>query len=130
ATVRGGELRLEQAVVWEEEQSPNIAEAEALGRHLRERLRSAGVSPAPVLACVGRDRVILREVRYPAVAAAEEPAIVRFQVLKELTDGAADVVIDDTPLGQPVRGEERRARVLAVRRELLTAYQRVCRGAV
>ena len=92
ATVRGSELRLEQAAVWEEEQSPNIAEAAALGQRLRERLKSAGLAPAPVLVCVGRDRVILREVRYPSVAAAEEPAVIRFQVLKELTDSAADVI--------------------------------------
>lgn len=129
ATVRAGGLRLEQAVVWEEQQSPNLAEAEALGRHLRERLKSAGIAPAPVLACVGRDRVILREVRYPAVAAAEEAAIVRFQVLKELTDGPSEVIIDYMPQGEAVPGEERRALVLTVRRELLVAYQTLCRAA-
>ncbi|HLJ95945.1 MAG TPA: hypothetical protein VKU02_22410, partial [Gemmataceae bacterium] len=129
ATVRGAELRLEQAVVWEEEQSPNIAEAEALGRRLRERLKSAGITPAPVLACVGRDRVILREVRYPSVAAAEEPAIVRFQVLKELTDSASEVIIDYTPLDEGSGNEERRALVLTVRRELLTAYRALCHAA-
>jgi Tfp pilus assembly PilM family ATPase len=128
-TVRAGKLRIEQAAVWQEEQSPNIAKADALGRHLRERLRSAGILPAPVLACVGRDRVILREVRYPSVAAAEEPAVVRFQVLKELSDLAHEVVIDYTPLGEVGPGEERRALVLTVRRELLSAYQTLCRAA-
>lgn len=129
ATVRTGELRLEQAAVWDEEQSPNCADARALGQRLRERLKSACIAPAPVLACVGRDRVILREVRYPAVAAAEEPAIVRFQVLKELTDAASDVIIDYTPLGEAAPGEERRALVLTVRRELLSAYQTLCQAA-
>ena len=129
ATARGGELRIEQAAAWEEEQSPNIAEAAALGRHLRERLKAAGIAPGPVLVCVGRDRVILREVRYPSVAAAEEPAIVRFQVLKELTDAASEVIIDYTPLGDAVPGEERRALVLTVRREVLATYQALCHAA-
>jgi Tfp pilus assembly PilM family ATPase len=129
ATVRAGKLHIEQAAVWQEKQSPNIAEAEALGQLLRERLRSAGIVPAPVLACVGRDRVILREVRYPAVAAGEEPAVIRFQVMKELTDSAHDVIIDYTPLGEAAPGEERRALVLTIRRELLAAYQALCKSA-
>ena len=85
--------------------------------------------PAPVLACVGRDRVILREVRYPAVAAGEEPAVIRFQVMKELTDSADEVIIDYAPLGEAAPGEERRALVLTIRRELLAAYQALCKAA-
>ena len=129
ASVRAGQLHIEHAAVWQEEHSPNPGEAAALGQRLRERLRSAGIAAAPVLACVGRDRVILREIRYPAVAAAEEPEVVRFQVLKELTDAAHEVVIDYTPLGEVAPGEERRALVLTLRRELLQAYQTQCRSA-
>ena len=63
------------------------------------------------------------------MAAAEEPAIVRFQVLKELSDAASEVIIDYTPIGEAAPGEERRALVLTVRRELLAAYQRLCQAA-
>jgi Tfp pilus assembly PilM family ATPase len=129
ATVRAGQLRLEQAAVWQEKQSPNPAEAEALGRQLRNHLKQAGIAPAPVLVCVGRDRVILREVRYPAVAAAEEAGVVRFQVMKELTDSPQEVIIDYAPLGEVGAGEERRAMVLTARHELLLTYQTLCRAA-
>jgi Tfp pilus assembly PilM family ATPase len=129
ATLRAGGIHIEKAACWQESQIPNIAEAEALGHHLRERLKAAGIAPAPVLACVARDRVILRDVRYPAVAAGEEPAVIRFQVMKELNDSPDEVIIDYTLLGEAAPGEEHRALVLTVRRELLSAYQTLCKSA-
>ena len=105
ATVRNGKVRLERAAVLAIDQPVNLANAEAIGKHLREQLKEAGIKPAPVLACVGRDRVILKEVRYPDVPAHEEPAVVRFQAVKELTEAADDVAIDYAPLGATPSGE-------------------------
>ncbi len=127
ATVRGTAVQIQRAAVWEVPQVPNPAEAEALGRQLRERLKEGGFSPAPVLACVGRDRVVLKEVRYPAVPEAEEPAVVRFQAVKELTEPADEVVIDYA--AAPNGGTERRALTPILRRELLQAYQALCQAA-
>jgi hypothetical protein len=126
--VRGGVVTFRRATVWREERSPTtLADAEELGRLLRQRLKEAGIAPAPVLACVGRDRVVVKEVRYPAVPEAEEPAIVRFQALKELTESPDDVVLDFAPLGE--NAGERRASVFSLRRELLAVYQKVCQVA-
>jgi len=128
ATVAGGSVRFTRAVMLEEPSSPNPAEAQELGQRLRERLKSAGIAPAPVLACVGRDRVILKEVRYPDVPAHEEPAIVRFQAVKELSDAADDVVLDYAPLGTTSTGDML-AQVLVVRSELFNSYQTICQAA-
>lgn len=129
ATISGTTVRIQRAALWPEQQSPNPIEAEALGQLLRERLKSVGIAPAPVLAVIGRDRVILKEVRHPKVSESEEAGIVRFQAVKELTDPPEEVVLDYTPVGPTGNGTEQKALALAVRKEMLITYQGICKGA-
>jgi Tfp pilus assembly PilM family ATPase len=129
ANVGRGGAHVLRAQVWEQEVDPGSADAEALGAILRARLKEAGIAPAPVLVSVGRDRVILKEARYPQVPAAEEPAIVRFQAAKELTEAPEDVVIDYTPLPEPGPNGERRAQIHVLKRQLLSSFQGLCRAA-
>jgi Tfp pilus assembly PilM family ATPase len=125
----GGTVRAQRAVAWAESEMPAIATAEALGRRLRERLKEARISAAPVIVCLGRDRVILKDIRYPAVPESEEPAIVRFQVVKELTDAVEDAVIDYVPSTENGSNGERRAMALVAKREQVAAYQAICKAA-
>jgi Tfp pilus assembly PilM family ATPase len=129
AAVTRGKVNFQKVSLSQEEHHPTVANSEALGRRLKEILKANGIAPAPVLACVGRDRVILKEIRYPQVPPAEEAAIVRFQAAKELTDPAEEVVIDYTPTGETGPNGERRAMGLVVRREVLAAYNGLCRTA-
>jgi Tfp pilus assembly PilM family ATPase len=126
-TRTGLTTRLETALTWLEESTVTPTNAEAAGKRLREQLRTANVAPAPVLVCLGRERVILKDVKYPAVAAAEEAGLVRFQALKDITDAADDVVIDYQPLTTGTG--EQRALAVVVRKEILTAYKRLCEAA-
>jgi Tfp pilus assembly PilM family ATPase len=128
-TVRHGTVQIHKAAVFREEKSPSPADVEALGRVLRERLKTAGIAAAPVLVCIGRDRVIVKDIRFPAVPANEEPAIVRFQVVKELNDPAEEVVVDYTVTADNGGSGERRALALIVRRDVLAMYREMCRAA-
>jgi Tfp pilus assembly PilM family ATPase len=129
AVVGGGTLRVQRASAWAETEMPAAATSEALGKRLRERLKEARISAAPVVVCLGRDRVILKDIRYPAVPESEEPAIVRFQVVKELTDAAEDSVIDYVPSTENGANGERRAMALVAKREQVAAYQAICKAA-
>ena len=124
-----GTVRIEQALAWDEGEALTPATAEALGQRLRERLKAAHVGAAPVLGSLGRDQVIIKEIRYPRVAAAEEPALVRFQAAKELTEATEGLVIDYTPLDRPAAGGEQRALILVARRDLVNAWKAMCRAA-
>jgi Tfp pilus assembly PilM family ATPase len=113
--VSGGSVRIQRVESWNQTSTPNLGQAEELGRWLRDRLKEKGIAPAPVLACVGRDRVILKDFRYPDVPPSEEAAVIRFQAVKELTEPIDEVIIDYTPAGPPGSGE-RRALVPIIRR--------------
>lgn len=129
ATVSKGGLQIDRALVWPDEQPPSQANAEAFGQRLKDRLKEAGIAPAPLLIALGRDRVILKDVRYPAVPPHEEPAIVRFQTVKELTDAPDEVVIDYQANETPEPSGERKALAVAVRKDVLQACQTIAKAA-
>lgn len=133
-TARGGAARVEHALAWTAADGdgppPLTAQtAKDIGERLKEQLRAAGVAPAPVVVCVGRDKVILKELRYPAVPPAEEPALVRFQAMKEITESADDIVLDYAPLANGAAAGERRSMAVALRKDVFAAIQAMCAAA-
>jgi Tfp pilus assembly PilM family ATPase len=131
-TISGKNCTIQKAVVWQESKSPNPAEAEELGAILKARLKEAGIAPAPVLAIVPRDVVILKDLRIPAVPPHEEPALVRFQTVKELTHREDEIVLDYAVVhgaSTASLGSDRRVLAVVLRREIFETYQRVCKVA-
>ena len=128
ADVRGSTVQVRRATLTSEADTPNPSNAEAMGKLLAERLAAAGIAGASVLACLGRDRLIVKEIRHPRVPDAEEAAIVRFQTIKELTDPPEEVVIDYMPTSSPPEGEQR-AMALVIRKEVLQTYRTLCEAA-
>lgn len=129
ASALGGKVTIQRAFSWTEQVAPNPVQAEEAGRRLRDRLKEAGVAQAPVVACIGRDRVIIRDIRYPDVPAPEVPAIIRFQAAKELTFPADETVIDYSFINVPLASGEKRALAVILRKELLAAYETMCKVA-
>lgn len=122
-TARGGTARLDRAVSVPLGEPLSPATAADLGRRLRDALKEAGIPPAPAVAVVGRDRVILKDVKIPKVPAAEEPAVVRFQASKDMTEAPDTVVLDYYPLERPEPDGQVRAVTASVRKDALAAYR-------
>lgn len=120
--IRGPAAAIERTLVWEDAQLPlTPASAAGLGERFRDALKSAEIAPAPLLVGLGRDRVILKELRYPPVPAAEEPAVIRFQAMKDLSESPDEVVLDYVP--QPGVGGERRSTAFVLKKEYYQAIQ-------
>jgi len=134
-TARGGHARIDQAIGWagtEADGGPPILTndtAKRLGEQLRERLKAEGIAQASVMVSVPRERVVLKELRYPQVPLTEEPSVVRFQAIKELSDAPEDVVIDYVPLSGESPTGERRCLAVAIRKDLYRAIKQMCEAA-
>ena len=127
AQLRGSSLTLEKVLALPERGATlTLSSAETLGLQLRELLAQAGIKPAPVLLNIGRDRVILKEVLHPPTAPSEEPLVVRFQAVKELSEAPDDMVMDYLPLGVGSPEGEKRALALFIRKEYFTAAKLMC----
>ncbi|HJZ90801.1 MAG TPA: hypothetical protein VKE40_07990 [Gemmataceae bacterium] len=128
-TIRGGQVRLDSAVTVRLGEALTAANAAELGRSLRESLRSAGIAAGPAVAAVGRDRVILKDVKIPKVSPAEEPAVVRFQASKDMTEAADSVALDYYPLDRAEPDGQVRAVTVSIRKDVLGAYKTFCQAA-
>ena len=107
----------------------SAANAADLGKQLRDALRSAGVAASPVIAVVGRDRVIVKDFKIPKVSPSEEPNVVRFQANKEMSEAADSVILDYYTLDRPEADGQIRAVTASVRKDVLAAYKSLCQAA-
>jgi hypothetical protein len=129
ANVARGRVHVQRAVSWIEDEPLQAAGAEAFGKRLRDRLKEAGIAAGPLVVGLGRDRLVIKEVRYPQVTQDVEAALVRNQIIKELTDSPDDVFLDYFPLAEPGHSGERRALSLVVRKDIVQGIQAVARAA-
>lgn len=126
---KGDAARLETAAASFDDPRPlSAAHADEAGDRLKALLAQAGIAPAPALVALGRDRVIVKEVKHPKTAPVDEPAIVRFQAQRDLTESPDDVHMDYVPVPTG-EGEESRATVVFVRKDLYEAAKAACERA-
>ena len=125
---RGAQARVEKAITVPVGEALTPTNAADLGRQLRDALKAAGIQPGPVVAAVGRDRVILKDVKIPKVSPAEEPAVVRFQASKDMTEAADSVVLDYLTFDREEPDGQIRAVTISVRKDVLGAYKALCQA--
>jgi Tfp pilus assembly PilM family ATPase len=102
--------------------------AERVGKALGEFLKAEKIAPAPVIVGIGRDRIFLKELRFPAVAAHEEASLVRFQTGKEMAEAVDNYAIDYANLNDGT-GNDRQVITVAARRDIVTMIQTLCQAA-
>lgn len=113
---RGSALVVERMLHWTDGSFPlTSSNASSLGVRFRESLKAEGISVNGLLVAVGRERVILKDLRYPPVPVAEEPNLVRFQAMKDIVEAPEDVLLDYVPSGES--GNERKATVVILKRD-------------
>ncbi|MFM8271673.1 MAG: hypothetical protein ACKODX_04990 [Gemmata sp.] len=128
-----GSAKITHALAWtadDAEPPPALTPdtARAFGDAVRAKLKAAGVPPAPVLVAVGRDKVILKELKHPPVPPSEEPALIKFQAIKEMSESPDDMVLDYVPLGDTGEGDKR-AMAVMLRKDVFNAVQLMCTAA-
>jgi hypothetical protein len=120
-------VQVTKAVTWTPPEPLTPGSAERVGKVLRDFLKAAGIPAAPVIVGLGRDRVFLKELRFPPLAAHEEAALVRFQTAKELAEPADNYAVDYVHMS--TEGTDRQIMTVAAKREILTSIQTLCAAA-
>lgn len=122
-------MRVEWAADWDMENELTARTAEAIGKRLREFLKAEQISAGAVVVSVGREKVILKEIRFPPVASGEEAALVRFQATKDVTDPPDMLEVDYVHRPATPGIAERQTLAVLARKDLLGAVRAMCRAA-
>ena len=121
-------VKVEWAADWDMGDDLGPRTAEAIGKRLRDYLKAEGIAAANALVAVGRERVILKEVRFPPVSASEEAALVRFQATKDVTD-SPDALEIDYSLRPTPGSTDRQAIAVLSRKDQLNGVRTLCKAA-
>ena len=109
-------VHITNAVTWTHPEPFTPSTAERVGKALRDFLKSVKIAPAPVIVGLGRDRIFLKELRFPPLVAHEEASLVRFQTGKEMAESVDSYAIDYVHLKNG--DADRHVMTVAVRRDL------------
>jgi hypothetical protein len=120
-------VRITRAVSWPHPEPFTSSTAERVGKALHDFLKSEKIAAAPAILGLGRDRIFLKELRFPPVAAHEEANLVRFQTGKEMAEAVDNYAVDYSYL---TNGDaERHVMTVAARRDTIAMLQTLCQSA-
>ncbi len=119
-------LTVDKAVSFPLGEPLTLASAANLGRALKLFLKNSRLAATQVVFSVGRERVIFKDIRFPAVPAHEEPAVVRFQAGKEMTEPMETSIIDYAHVPQATARLDRHVVAVISKRELPQIVHKLC----
>jgi len=122
-------VKVTRAASWPHPEPFTPSTAERIGKALRDFMKAKQIAPTPVIFGLGRDRVFLKELRFPEIAPHEEANLVRFQTGKELTESIDNYVVDYVHLARDTGGGNRHVMTAAVRRDVVAMIQTLCQSA-
>jgi hypothetical protein len=122
-------LTVDKAVSFPLGEPLTLATAANLGRALKLFLKNSKLANNQVVFSVGRERVIFKDIRFPAVPTHEEPAVVRFQAGKEMTEPMETSIIDYAHVPQATARLDRQVVAVISKRELPLIVQKLCEEA-
>lgn len=102
-----------------------IEDPEAFGTFVREAMKQSKIGVKKVLLSIPRDQVVLNTLNLPPTPAEEMPAIVQFQIVKELPFPAEQAALDFAVCGEFDPKGPSSALVAAVRKDDLDYYTKV-----
>jgi len=105
------------------------ADAAALGAQLKDRMKEVGFKATSAVIALCHDAFTARVVRHPNIPEGELPAVVQFQVLKEVSLPADDTIVDYVPLKQLLATGERRSLTFVVRKGRVSFCEQLCEAA-
>ncbi len=112
----------------ETEGSPNPVMADEQAEQLKSFLKDFAVPGARLVVSLPRDRLIARQLTIPRVGPAEEPGMVRFQVMRDLNESPDEVKLDYETSDLP-ETVDRRVLALLLRIELFNTWKTIATGA-
>lgn len=111
----------------ETEGSPNPVMAEEQAEQLKAFLKDFAAAGARLVVSLPRDRLIARQLTIPRVGPAEEPGMVRFQVMRDLNESPDEVKLDYETADLP-GAADRRVLALLLRIELFNTWKTIATG--
>jgi hypothetical protein len=122
-------VKVTHAASWPHPEPFTPSTAERVGHALKGFLKSENIAAAPVVFGLGRDRVFLKELRFPEIPPHEEVALVRFQTGKELTESIDHYAVDYVHLIKDTTGGMQQVMAVAVRKDVVAMIQTLCQAA-
>ena len=129
AGVRRGAVRIDRLLSVGVPAGVDVSDPPSLGKLIREVLGQEKIGTKRVILDVPRDQALLTTLRLPVASPDEMPALVEFQIAKEIPFPLADAVVDFAMLGGDEGEGQIDVLVGTVRREVVTYYQQTCAAA-